>query len=196
MKARVIQLKHEFYDCIFEVAYLSYENIAGRDSKSGDIIAASFDEVKFKCDTNWEESIIRNRDILNIKKPKKASFYMYYAIIKSIEEHIGLGIDELLILDDNELDSKKVWIKKIIAAANSNPIAINITGQNYSNKFDIKLTDMNKEEFIKECQSEIVKLQIGLKGYEKRINGLMNTVQSIKGEKMYTSTQGLSLKGA
>jgi hypothetical protein len=196
LKARVIEPKHEFYDCIFEVAYLSYENIAGRDSKSGDIIAARFDEVEFKCDANWEESIIRNRDILNIKKPKKASFYMYYAIIKSIEEHIGLSIDELLILDDNELDSKKVWIKKIIAAANSNPIAINITGQNYSNKFDIKLTDMNKEEFIKECQSEIVKLQIGLKGYEKRINGLMNTVQSINGEKMYTSTQGLSLKGA
>lgn len=196
MKARVIQTKHEFYDCTFEVAYLSYENIAGRDLKSGDIIAASFDEVEFKYDANWEENVIRNREILNIKKPKKASFYMYYTIIKSIEEHIGIDIDELLILDDKELNSKKVWIKKIIIAANCNPIAINITGQNYSNKFDIKLTDMNQEEFINECQSEIVKLQIGLKGYAKRINGLVNTIQSIKGEKMYTSTQGLSLKGA
>jgi hypothetical protein len=121
---------------------------------------------------------------------------MYYAIIKSIEEHTGINIDELLILDDKELNSKKVWIKKIITAANSNPIAINITGQNYSNKFDIKLTDMNKEEFIKECQSEIAKLQIGLKKYEKRIDGLIKTVQSLNEEKMYTSTQELSLKGA
>lgn len=196
LKAKVIKPDHEFYDCTFEVAYLSYENIAGRDSNSGDIIAANFDEVEIKCDTSWEEIIIGNREILNIKKPGKAPFYMYYAIIKSIEEHMGTSINKLIILDDKEFITKKVWVKKIIVAANENPIAINIVGQNYSSKFNVSLTDMNKEDFIMKCQSEIVKLQIGLDAYEKRINGLINTVQSLKEEEMYTSTHGLSLKGA
>jgi hypothetical protein len=196
LKARVTEPKHEFYGCEFEVAYLSYENTAGKDLKTKDIIAAGFDEVDFIFDANWEEEIVRNREILNIKKPKKASYYMYYALIKSIEGHIGLCIKDLLILDDNELDSKKVWIKKIIAAANNKPLVINITGQNYSNKFDIKLSYMDNQEFIKECGEEIDRLQIGLKKYRKRINGLMNTVKSIKDEKVYTSTQELSLKGA
>lgn len=196
MKARVREPKHEFYGCEFEVAYLSYDNTGGRDTKSNDIIVAGFDEVEFIFDAEWEEEIIRNKEILNIKKPKKASYYMYYAIIKSIESHIGLCIKDLLILDDNEIDSKKVWVKKVIAAANNKPIIINITGQNYLNKFDIKLSSMDNQEFTKECKEEIDKLQIGLKRYGKRINGLVNTIKSINDEKVYTSTQELSLEGA
>lgn len=196
MKARVIDPKHEFYNCIFEVACLSYENAAGRDIKSRDIIAASFEELEFIYDSKWEEDIIRNREILNIKKPKKASYYMYYVLIKSIEEHIGLDIGKLIVLVDNELDSKKVWIKKVIAAVNDRPVTINITGKNYTNKFDIRIIDEDNEEFIMKCRSEIEKLQIGLKNDAKRINGLADTIKSIEGEKVYTSTQELSLKGA
>lgn len=196
MKARVIETKHEFYDCIFQVAYLSYDNTAGYDVKSKDIIAAGFDEVEFIYDADWEEEIVKNREILNVKKPKKASYYMYFVLIKSIIEHMGLNIDKLSILHDNEYDSKKVWIKRIAASVNGNPININITGQNYSNKFDISITDVKNEIFIKDCMEEIEKLQIGLKKDAKRINGLMNTIKSVKEEKMYTSTQGLSLKGA
>jgi hypothetical protein len=180
LKARVIEPKHEFYDCTFRVAYLSYENTAGKDVRSGDIIAAGIDEVEFICDADWEEEIVNNREILNVMKPKKASHYMYYALIKSIEEHIGLKIESLLILEDNGFDSKKVWIKKITAAANGKPITINITGQNYSNKFDIKLTDMDNQEFINKCQKEIEKLEIGLKMHGKRINGLVSIIKSIK----------------
>lgn len=196
MKAKVIESKHEFYDCIFEVSCLSYENAAGRDIKSMDIVAASFDQLEFMYDANWEEEIIRNREILNIKKPKKASYCMYYALIKSIEAHMGLKIEKLLILDDSELDSKKVWMKKIIAAANNKPIIINITGKNYSNKFDIRITDGDSKEFIEECRMEIERLQIGLKRDAKRINGLVDTIKYMEDEKVYTSTLELSSKGA
>lgn len=196
MKARVIESKHEFYGCTFEVAYLSYANAAGYDIKSRDIISAGFEEVEFIYDAHWEKEVVKNREILNIKKPRKASYYMYFILIKSIKEHMGLGINELLILNDNEYDSKKVWIKKIGASVNGNPININITGENYSNKFQIKITDVDNDLFIKDCMEEIERLQIGLKRDAKRINGLVETVKSIKGEKVYTGTQGLSLIGA
>lgn len=196
MKARVIDAKHEFYGCTFEVAYLSYANAAGYDIKSRNIISAGFEEIEFIYDADWEKEIVKNREILNIKKPRKASYYMYFILIKSIEEHIGMGINELLILKDNEYDSKKVWIKKIGASVNGNPININITGENYSNKFQIKITDVENDLFIKDCMEEIERLQIGLKRDAKRINGLVKTVKSIKGEKVYTGTQGLSLIGA
>lgn len=196
MKARVIETKHEFYNCTFEVAYLSYDNAAGHDLKSKDIIAAGFDEIEFIYDAGWEDKIINNREILNVKKPKKASYYMYFVLMKSIEEHIGTDIDELLILHDNVYDSKKVWIKRIVASVNGNPININITGQNYSNKFDIRITDVDNEIFIEDCMEEIKKLQIGLKKDAKRINGLMNTIELVKEEKVYTGTPELSIKGA
>lgn len=196
MKARVMNIKHEFYNCIFEVSYLSYVNAAGYDIKSKNIISAGFEEVEFIYDADWEKEIIKNREILNVKKPKKASYYMYFILLKSIEEHIGLDINELIILKDNEYDSKKVWIKKIVVSVNGSPININITGQNYSNKFEIKITDTDNDLFIKECMEEIEKLQIGLKRDTKRLNGLIKTINYIKNEKVYTSTQGLSLKGA
>lgn len=196
MKARIIEKKHEFYDSTFEVAFLSYDNAAGRDIKTKEIIAAEFDDIEFIFDANWEEEIVRNREILNVKKPKKASYYMYFILLKSIMEHVKSDIDELLILHDNEYDSKKVWIKRIVASVNGNPININITGQYYSNKFDIKITDVDNEVFIEECMEEIKKLQIGLRKDAKRINKLVNTIKYIKGEKVYTRTQGLSLKGA
>jgi hypothetical protein len=196
VKAKVIEKKHEFFGSTFEVAYLAYDKIAGNDLINKDIIAAGLDEVEFIFDAEWEKEIIYNSEVLNIKKPKKASYYMYYAIIKSIIEHTGEAIRDLIILDDNEMDSKKVWIKKIKASANEKPIIINITGQNYNNVFEIKITDMDRDEFIKDCEDEINKLKIGLDLYAKRINGLMYTISSLKGEKVYTGTPELSLTGA
>lgn len=196
MKARVIEASHEFYDCIFEVSCLSYDNAAGRDVKTGDVIAAGFEQLEFIYDGEWEREIVENREILNIKKPRKASYYMYLALVKSLEAHIGDEIRELVILDEKEIDGKKVWMKNIKAAANNSPLTINITGKNYSNKFDIRITEGDRDEFMEECRGEIERLQIGLKRDAKRINGLVDTIKDMKNEKVYTSTPELSLKGA
>lgn len=196
MKAIVIVPDHEFYDCMFEVSCLSYDNAAGRDLKTGDIVAAGFEQLKFIFDDAWEKEIIENREILYIKKPRKASYYMYYALVKSIEAHINEELFELIVLDEKDIDSKKVWMKSIKASANNKPLTINITGKNYSNKYDIRITDGDREEFIKECRTEIERLQIGLKRDVKRINGLVDTIKDMKNEKVYTSTLELSLKGA
>ncbi len=196
MKARVIEPNHEFYDCIFEVSCLSYENAAGRYLKTGDIIAAGFEQLKFIFDADWEEEIIKNREILNIKKPRKASYYMYYVLVKSIEAHIGEEPFELIVMGEKEIDSKKGWMMNIKAAANYKPLTINITGKNYSNSFDIRITDGDREEFIKDCRTEIERLEIGLKRDAERINGLVDTIKDMKNEKVYTSTPELSFKGA
>lgn len=196
MRARVIDPKHEYYDCSFIVSYLSYNNIAGRGRDSRDIIAATFDEVEFLFDNGWEEEIVNSREILNIKKPKKASYYMYYAILKSIEAYVGSQDLDLFILEETEIASKKVWTKKIIAYAGFHPIQIDVTGQNFINRFDIKVADMDSKDFICECRREKEKLEIGLKDQAKRINGLNYIIENVNNDKVYTSTQELSLEGA
>jgi hypothetical protein len=196
MKARVIDQSHEYFDTVFNVKYLSYDRLAGVDTIYGDIVAAGFDEVEFYYDAPWEEEIIKSREILNIKKPKKASYCMYYMIIKAIEEHIGENIRDITVVDTREADMNKVWIKNVYAAVNGYTILINIVGKNNCNCFDIKISNINMEEFINCCETEIIKLKIGLDTYTKRINGLQYTIQSLRENKLYTCTLELNTTGA
>lgn len=180
--------KHGLYNCKFEVGFLSYEMAAGRDTVSGSVVAAEFEDIDFIYDEAWEEKIIKNRNILNINKPKEASYYIYFILISAIEEHIKEDINELQILSDTDNHSKNMWVKRIELSANGSPIRINISGKKYTNSFDVRTTDIDKEEFILDCEEEIKKVQSGLKLYTKRLNGLMYTIQLIKNDKITNET--------
>lgn len=184
MRGRINLDTHEFYDAIFNINYLTFEMAAGQDMETGSIVAADFENIDFIYDSPWEEKIIKNREILNINKPKEASYYMYFILISAIEEHIKGEIRELQILSDIDNKSNNRWVKKIKIAANGRPVVVNISGKKYSNDFDVRTTDMDKEEFILECQNEIGRMQNGLRLYTKRLNGLMYTIQLIKNDKI------------
>lgn len=183
MKGRVKLDAHEFYNSVFDIGFLSFEMAAGQEERTGSVVAAQFEDVDFIYDAPWEEKVIKNREILNIKKPREASYYMYFILISAIEEHIKAEIDELQILSERDSLSKNMWVKKIKLAANGIPVVINISGKKYSNEFDVRTVDMERQEFVKECEEEIEKAQNGLRLYTKRINGLMYTIQLIKYDK-------------
>jgi hypothetical protein len=194
MKFNIKSDMHEFAGRICDVKFLSHNKVLGLDVVSKNRVEAEFDDVEFIFDASWEEELIRNREILRVTKPEQASYYMYYAILKSIEAHIEDEVKNIVVIKDKDMNTKKVWIKKIEAFANGKPILIDITGKKYSNIFDIKITDLNKEDFMYDCEKELEKLKIGLNDYAKRINGLVYTMQSMEERGLYTST--LELKQA
>lgn len=192
MKARILYESHPNYNCIINVIHISLDGVMGMLS-SGEKVMAPFDEVQLIYDNDWEKKIMKHRDILEVKRPLKASLYMYYAIIESIEKHIGGEIEDISVLKEVDNEFKKVWNKRIYGAVNGKPIGIEIGANNYSNTFDIKIRDIDEETFIEKCQDEINDLKIGLELYTKRINGLMYTMKKVKDNGLYTSTHELSL---
>lgn len=196
MKAKIIDEKNNSYGKIFEVVHLSFDTAAGYEKGIRVPIYAPLKAIEFIFDYNWEKEIVKHRNILNIIKPKKASYYLYYAILKSLRDHLGEEIIEIDVIKDSDEDVKRAWIKRIEVVCNGRPISVEIVGKNYANVFDIKASDIKIEEFIRECQEEIEELKIGLDLYTKRINGLVYTIKNLKDEKLYTSTHELSIKGA
>jgi hypothetical protein len=194
MKCRVVSENHTHYNVIFDVRFLSYNLVKGLDKNTYNKIDVGFEDVEFICDATWEEELIKCRDVLNITKPEEASYYFYYAVLKSLEAHLGSAIENMVVIRENDLASKKVWIKKVEACVNGRPVVIEVTGKKKSNNFDIQVTDIDKELFKQDCERELEKLKIGLKDYTKRINGLMYTMYMMDNKNMYTST--LELKEA
>ncbi|TDT58455.1 hypothetical protein [Fonticella tunisiensis] len=179
MKARITAKRHEFYNTTFNVSFLNYDIAAGIIENTKRIVTADFESVEFMFDAPWEESIVKNREILNIKKPREASYYMYFVIIKSIEAHLGEEVKTLMIIDDRDTVLKKMLTKNIVLVANGRPVEINLTGQRYSNVFSVRINDINREDFITGCQVEIEEIKDELKKYTKRYNELVYTMQSI-----------------
>lgn len=181
----------------FNISFLSYEMAAGREEGSDNIIAAAIEDIDFIYDSAWEKKIIENREILGIKKPKDASYFMYSAIVQAIEGHIGENIKEFVIIEDKDSVLKKAWMKKITALVNGRAVVINITGKRLSNTFSITASDVEADEMLNICERESNKVQNGLKKYTKRLNGLMYTIQLIKNDKLNrTSTEFDKITGA
>lgn len=181
MRAKIINKDNNLYNREIIVCYLRTDKIAGIDIVTKKPVVMPYEDIELKFDNDWEEKVINQRDILEIKKPDEASNYMYYAILNSIEEHIGEEISELIVVEDKDMSSKKkLWIKTIMAFVNGSPIKINMSGQRYSNVYDIRISSVDKDEFVDYCQTESNKLENGLLMYTKRLNGLMYTIDSLK----------------
>lgn len=197
MRAKIIADNHEYSGAEFRISFLSYDMAAGTLPETGGIVAAAIEELEFIYDADWEKKIINNREVLNIKKPREASYFMYSAVIQSIEGHLGEELGELVIIEDKDSSLKNTWMKNITILANGRPVNVNITGKKLSNSFSITAVDMKKDEFLEKCEREVGKLQNGLKKYTKRLNGLVYTIQLIKNDNITENKSKLSrIEGA
>lgn len=189
MKGRIINRNHEYYGSVINVEFLNNELIAGRITDKDEIIAAEFQEIEFIFEAVWEEKLIKNRDLLNIRKPKEASYYMYKVLIQSIEEHLDEEIETISVVSDKNSLSRDVWIKDIRIVVNTRVLYISMTGVRYENIFDVRVKDLDKEEFIEECTEKLNQMTNGLSKYIKRINGLKKTIHMLKYDKITNNIQ-------
>jgi hypothetical protein len=183
MLAKVVNKKNEYCGRTYSVSYLSYNTAAGYDVKSRDAVLANLNDIEVICEEEWEKSIMDNKEILQIKKPCEASYYMYYALLNALLEHFKCPVKSFLIVQDEGKKMAGIWIKEIKALINGRPVCINISGKKYKNIFDIYINDIDRKEFEKECKREIQKVKNGLKLYTKRLNGLMYTIQLLNSKK-------------
>lgn len=69
---------------------------------------------------------------------------MHLILFRSEFKTIDVVVDQY-----NEL--KRVWEKKITAVVDGRALRINIIGQYYGKNVDIKIEEVDKEVFLKEC---------------------------------------------
>ena len=183
MLAKVVNKKNEYCGRTYNVSYLSNNTAAGYDIASRDAVLANLNDIEVTCEEEWERSILDNKEILQIKKPYGASYFMYYALLNALLLHFKGPVKNFLIIQDEDNYKTGIWTKEIKAVINGRPVLINISGSKYKNVFDIYINDINKKEFEEECKREIEKVKNGLKLYTKRLNGLMYTIQLLNSKK-------------
>lgn len=147
---------------LFDVVFLTDDDIFAVNKNKNEKRIFKYDEVQFHFDADWEMELINNREILSIKKPRCASFFMYYAVLESIKGHLNEDIYRIVILDELDRNHKRGFVKEIKMFVNNRGIKVLMSGIAYKNIYDIRIVDL-KSNILKESldiEFEITKQRI------------------------------------
>lgn len=154
---------------LFDVLFLTEEEIYAINKKNNQKKVFKYSEVKFNFDAEWEEELIKHREILAIKKPRCASFYMHYAILIAIKEHINEEIKSIAIIEDGDGTFKKGFLKDIKCIVNLRGININVSGNAYKNIFDIKVADLDPKVVLDSISYEYHKVKQKIENESRKL---------------------------
>ena len=108
---------------------------------------------------------------------------LYKAILDTIENEYNIEFKSLNLLKDKYAVNKRgVWEKEILCVINEIiPIKINASGQNFKKSgFNIKVEEVNKEEFFEICSFEIKKINKEIKEKEDILARYGMAIEKIK----------------
>lgn len=183
MKVRVINRSSDYFDSTIDVKFLNYKYVFGFLSGGYTKVKLPFEDVEFIFEHEWEESMVKHRDILKISLPKAVSLKLYSVMCYAIEQHLKGEIKSIAVLSDiNEKARRGFWYKKLDMLVNQRcPVSITISGKNYSDLYNIDIEDRDADSFIYGCRDGIRKLRElidrnteQLELYERALNDLMN----------------------
>ncbi|WP_057979381.1 hypothetical protein [Caloramator mitchellensis] len=168
---------------LYDVLFLTDEEIYAVNKKNNLKRVFEYSQVKFTFDAEWEEELIKNREILAIKKPRCASFYMHYAILMAIKEHIKEHIKEeiksIAIIEDGDGTFKKGFLKDIKCIVNLRGIRINISGNAYKNIFDIKISDLDDKNMLESISYEYKRVKQKIENESRKLMKLDYILKNI-----------------
>jgi hypothetical protein len=159
MKALITNKASVHFDKLIDVKLLKYRYVYGFLSDTYTKVKVPYEDADFKFDHEWEESIVRHRELLNISLPA-ASMKFYAVLCYAVEQHFGGRVDSICVIKDiNEKVRSNYWYKNIEPVVNGScPVNIRIWGRNFSDTYDINIEDMNVEKFTEECREGIDRL--------------------------------------
>lgn len=183
MIVKIVNTECEDYNKEFKLRRMNYDQVVVSYPDSKGIRVFNKDSVEFITETEIDEFLVKYNDFLKIKLNRGISVALYKAILDTIENEYNIEFKSLNLLKDKYAVNKRgVWEKEILCVINEIiPIKINASGQNFKKSgFNIKVEEVNKEEFFEICSFEIKKINKEIKEKEDILARYGMAIEKIK----------------
>ena len=183
MIVKIVNTECEDYNKEFKLRRMNYDQVVVNYPDSKGIRVFNKDSVEFITETEIDEFLVKYNDFLKIKLNRGISVALYKAILDTIENEYNIEFKSLNLLKDKYAVNKRgVWEKEILCVINEIiPIKINASGQNFKKSgFNIKVEEVNKEEFFEICSFEIKKINKEIKEKEDILARYGMEIEKIK----------------
>ena len=183
MIVKIVNTECEDYNKEFKLRRMNYDQVVVNYPDSKGIRVFNKDSVEFITEIEIDEFLVKYNDFLKIKLNRGISVALYKAILDTIENEYSIEFKSLNLLKDKYAVNKRgVWEKEILCVINEIiPIKINASGQNFKKSgFNIKVEEVNKEEFFEICSFEIKKINKEIKEKEDILARYGMAIEKIK----------------
>ena len=183
MIVKIVNTECEDYNKEFKLRRMNYDQVVVNYPDSKGIRVFNKDSVEFITETEIDEFLVKYNDFLKIKLNRGISVVLYKAILDTIENEYNIEFKSLNLLKDKYAVNKRgVWEKEILCVINEIiPIKINASGQNFKKSgFNIKVEEVNIEEFFEICSFEIKKINKEIKEKEDILARYGMVIEKIK----------------
>ena len=183
MIVKIVNTECEDYNKEFKLRRMNYDQVVVNYPDSKGIRVFNKDSVEFITETEIDEFLVKYNDFLKIKLNRGISVALYKAILDIIENEYNIEFKSLNLLKDKYAINKRgVWEKEILCVINEIiPIKINASGQNFKKSgFNIKVEEVNKEEFFEICSFEIKKINKEIKEKEDILARYGMVIEKVK----------------
>lgn len=183
MIVKIVNAECEDYNKEFKLRRMNYDQVVVNYPDSKGIRVFNKDSVEFITEIEIDEFLVKYNDFLKIKLNRGISVALYKAILDTIENEYNIEFKSLNLLKDKYAVNKRgVWEKEILCVINEIiPIKINASGQNFKKSgFNIKVEEVNKEEFFEICSFEIKKINKEIKEKEDILARYGMAIEKIK----------------
>ena len=183
MIVKIVNTECEDYNKEFKLRRMNYDQVVVNYPDSKGIRVFNKDSVEFITEIEIDEFLVKYNDFLKIKLNRGISVALYKAILDTIENEYNIEFKSLNLLKDKYAVNKRgVWEKEILCVINEIiPIKINASGQNFKKSgFNIKVEEINKEEFFEICSFEIKKISKEIKEKEDILARYGMAIEKIK----------------
>ena len=183
MIVKIVNTECEDYNKEFKLRRMNYDQVVVNYPDSKGIRVFNKDSVEFITEIEIDEFLVKYNDFLKIKLNRGISVALYKAILDTIENEYNIEFKSLNLLKDKYAVNKRgVWEKEILCVINEIiPIKINASGQNFKKSgFNIKVDEVNKEEFFEICSFEIKKINKEIKEKEDILARYGMAIEKIK----------------
>ena len=183
MIVKIVNTECEDYNKEFKLRRMNYDQVVVNYPDSKGIRVFNKDSVEFITEIEIDEFLVKYNDFLKIKLNRGISVALYKAILDTIENEYNIEFKSLNLLKDKYAVNKRgVWVKEILCVINEIiPIKINASGQNFKKSgFNIKVEEVNKEEFFEICSFEIKKISKEIKEKEEILARYGMAIEKIK----------------
>ena len=183
MIVKIVNTECEDYNKEFKLRRMNYDQVVVNYPDSKGIRVFNKDSVEFITEIEIDEFLVKYNDFLKIKLNRGISVALYKAILDTIENEYNIEFKSLNLFKDKYAVNKRgVWEKEILCVINEIiPIKINASGQNFKKSgFNIKVEEVNKEEFFEICSFEIKKINKEIKEKEDILARYGMAIEKIK----------------
>ena len=183
MIVKIVNTECEDYNKEFKLRRMNYDQVVVNYPDSKGIRVFNKGSVEFITETEIDEFLVKYNDFLKIKLNRGISVALYKAILDTIENEYNIEFKSLNLLKDKYAINKRgVWEKEILCVINEIiPIKINASGQNFKKSgFNIKVEEVNKEEFFEICSFEIKKINKEIKEKEDILARYGMVIEKVK----------------